>query len=178
MNQLLLQVGELIKQKKDNEVFDITSLPNWNPQMDEELNQLIKTHQICGVLPHGFDGKVWEYVTASHSNHSVYIPEKVLVEKAEELIKKSTQYQDMKGYSHELQKYCEDLIQVAYQIIDEQVEFMRFNHLIIVSLLGKFRMDIAVASEENIDYVSLGGNPIIEKLFDLHNDCAKRLLAQ
>lgn len=52
MNQLLLQVGEFIKQKKDGEVFDISSLPHWNSQMDEELNQLIKTHQICGIRPH------------------------------------------------------------------------------------------------------------------------------
>ena len=42
MNQLLLQVGELIKKQKDGDVFDISSLSDWNPQMDEELNQLIK----------------------------------------------------------------------------------------------------------------------------------------
>lgn len=46
MEQLLLNVGKLIKQKKNGDIFDITSLSNWSPQMDDELNQLIKTHQI------------------------------------------------------------------------------------------------------------------------------------
>lgn len=92
MNQLLLQVGELIKQKKDNEVFDITSLPNWKPQADEELNQLIKTHQICGILPHGFDGKAWKYKAASNSNHAIYFPDSKLVEKADALLNKARLY--------------------------------------------------------------------------------------
>ncbi len=96
MNKFLLQFGELIMQKRDNEVFDITSLLGWTPKMDEELNQLIKTHQICGILPHGFDGKIWKYKAASHSNHSVYIPDSELVEKAEALLNKARLYQDMK----------------------------------------------------------------------------------
>ena len=178
MNQLLLQVGELIKQKKNNEVFDITCLPNWNSQKDEELNKLIQTHQICGILPYGFDGKICKYTAASRSNHAVYIPDSELVEKADSLLSKATQYKSMKGYSRELKEYCEELSLVANKLIDEQLEFIYFNHSIITALLGNIGLEIAMAFDSSYYRVSLGGDPIISKLNDLHYICVKHLLNQ
>lgn len=178
MNQLLLQVGELIKQKKDNEIFDITCLPNWNPQKDEELNKLIQTHQICGILPYGFDGKICKYTAASRSNHAVYIPDSELVEKAESLLKRAEHYKDMIGYSQELQEYCEELSTVANQIIDEQSEFIDYNKTIIAILLGENGLQWARAFDSTIYKCSLGGDPLIRKLHDLHNVCAKHILNQ
>ncbi len=178
MNQLLLQVGELIKQKKNGEVFDITCLSNWNPQKDIELNQLIETHQICGIVQQNLDGKVWKYRTTTSSNYAVYIPDSDLVSKANALFNKAELYRDMTGYSKELQEYCRELSSVATQIIDDQSEFIDFNNSIITTLLGSIGMEMTRAFDCNYYRVSLGGDPLIRKLHGLHEVCAKHLINQ
>ena len=176
MNQLLLQVGELIKKQKDGDVFDISSLSDWNPQMDEELNQLIKTHQICGIRPHSFDGKIWKYTATFDSNYAVYIPDSDLISKATALLNRAEQYEDLRGYSNELQDYCRELSSVATQIIDAQNEFMDFNCSIIATLKGRFGMEMASITHNTFYYVAAGGDPLISKLHSLHDTCAKNLL--
>lgn len=178
MNQLLLQVGELIKQQKDGDVFDISSLTDWNPQMDVELNQLIKTYQICGIRQHSFDGKVWKYTATFDSNYAIYIPDSDLISKATALLNRAEQYKDLKGYSKELQDYCRELSSVATQIIDAQGEFMDFNHSIIKALIGHFRLEIAMVTDSTYYYVAAGGDPLISRLHSLHDVCAKHLLNQ
>ena len=41
MDELLIQVGEIIKTKKINETFDLTALSGWSFETDNKLNQLI-----------------------------------------------------------------------------------------------------------------------------------------
>lgn len=176
LNQLLLQVGNLIKQKKNNEVFEITCLSNWIPQKDIELNRLIETYQICGIVQHDFDGKVWQYRATASSNYAIYIPDNDLVSKANELFSKAELYKDMTGYSKELQEYCRELSSVATQIIDTQLEFINFNDSIIKILLGKIGLEMAMAYNCEYSRVSLGGDPYITKLHNLHEVCAKHLL--
>lgn len=178
MDKLLDEVGKLLKTKKNNQIFDLTSIHGWDLSMDKKLNEYIEQKQICGIELNQIDNGVCKYKTTLLKNYAVYIPNDDLIDKAKDVLKKQELYKDMNGYSRELKDYCEEISIVLNQMIDDQSNFIDYNNAILLQLLGNEGIQLISAYGTTYYRVSLGGTPTIDKLIDLHSNCVRRLLAQ
>lgn len=173
MNQLLQQVGALIKQKKNGDIFDLKSLINWNPSVDRELNKLILDCQICGIVFIDGSKGFQQYKATYSSMHANFKLDDSMQRAADEMLKQSENYQDYTGYSQELKKFCERISKLINDIIDEQNRFMGFNQEIMLALLKNsgFCLDIITWTT-----VRLEAYPTVASLMKVQDSCFERLL--